>query len=26
MKLIFFIKSETVDISNYTIKNIPGSS
>ena len=26
MKIIFFIKSETVDISNYTIKNIPGSS
>ncbi|HEC37541.1 hypothetical protein LCGC14_1464650 [marine sediment metagenome] len=26
MKLIFFIKSETVDISKYTIKNIPGSS
>ncbi len=26
MKLIFFIKSETVDISNYTIKDIPGSS
>lgn len=26
MKLVFFIKSETVDISNYTIKNIPGSS
>lgn len=26
MQIIFFIKSETVDISNYTIKNIPGSS
>ena len=26
MSLIFFIKSETVDISNYTIKDIPGSS
>ena len=26
MKLIFFIKSETVDLSHYTIKNIPGSS
>ena len=26
MNLIFFIKSTTVDISNYTIKNIPGSS
>jgi len=26
MKLIFFIKSKTVDISNYTIKDTPGSS
>ena len=26
MNLIFFIKSTTVDISNYTIKDIPGSS
>jgi len=26
MKLVFLIKSGTVDITNYTIKNIPGSS
>ena len=26
MNLIFFIKSATVDISNYTIKDIPGTS
>lgn len=26
MKLVFFMHSSTVDISNYTIKNIPGSS
>ncbi|MFX1311665.1 MAG: hypothetical protein ACFFHD_03495 [Promethearchaeota archaeon] len=26
MNVIFFIKSKTVDISNYTIKDIPGSS
>jgi len=26
MNLIFFIQSSTVDISNYTIKDIPGSS
>ena len=26
MNLIYFIESETVDISKYTIKDIPGSS
>ncbi|GAH86872.1 unnamed protein product [marine sediment metagenome] len=26
MTIIFFIKSSTVDISKYTIKDIPGSS
>ena len=26
MTIIFFIKSSTIDISNYTIKDIPGSS
>ncbi len=26
MNLIFFIKSATVDLKNYTIKDIPGSS
>ncbi|TFF63532.1 MAG: tRNA (pseudouridine(54)-N(1))-methyltransferase TrmY, partial [Promethearchaeota archaeon] len=25
-KLIFFIKSESVNLKNYTIKDIPGSS
>jgi len=26
MNLVFFIKSKTIDINNYTIKDIPGSS